>query len=488
MKKKIVFASSALGLATAIYFFQLSEASESVIQNNPVASASNFEPSPETLIASAFTEVVATDESVEDLFDAYKKAPQIFTISNDAPVSITGAKGTLIEFPANALVHEDGSSPKEPISLALTECYDMTEILLNKLSTTSNGDLIETAGMVYIEAIADGKKLKIAEGLTYSVSFPQSTEKEDFQLFYGKKENSGVINWTLADTTTSSIASRNNGSVLSNMPENDTCFIQINRSYFRRNTKITLMDYYTWTFLDGTLVNNWFVANFNPPLEMVDEFCALNYQTEVTLKLDPDGWVKERHLSKASVPKYDLEILKMIDRMPQWNMRSFMDKYDEDHSVILQFGREIGVQRGMELTHFEKEYGRGDTLELGTVAKADMDFFIYNANQLGWLNCDRFVKFSKIEDFFVNVPFPDKTSVSCVFTGLRGVMLGFVDNGVVVFNDVPSNQAVRIIAVEASGGKPRMASVSTNTSKGKLVINEMKPFKLAELKTALRGV
>jgi hypothetical protein len=165
-----------------------------------------------------------------------------------------------------------------------------------------------------------------------------------------------------------------------------------------------------------------------------------------------------------------------------------MDKYDEDHSVILQFGREIGVQRGMELAHFEKKYGRGDTLELGAVAKADMDFFIYNANQLGWLNCDRFVKFSKKEDFIVNVPFPDKTSVSCVFTDLRGVMLGFVDNGVVVFNDVPSNQAVRIIAVEASGGKPRMASVSTNTSKGKLVINEMKPFKLGELKTALRGV
>ncbi len=488
MKKKIVFAASALGLATAIYFFQLSAASVSVNQNSPIASAPAFEPSPETMVASAFTEAVASDDSVEELFSAYKKAPQIFTISNDAPVSITGAMGTTIEFPANILVHEDGTNPKGPITLALTECYDMVDILFNKLSTTSNGELIETAGMVYLEAIADGRKLKISEGRSYSVSFPQKSDKEDFQLFYGKRESSGIINWTVADNTADSIASSNNGAVLSAMPENDTCFIQINRSYFRRNTKISLMDYYTWTFLDGTLVNNWFVANFNPPLQMVDEFCALNYQTEVTLKLDPDGWVKERHLSKASVPRYDLEILKMIDQMPQWNMSSFMNKYDEDHAVVLQFGREIGIHKSNELAQFERKYGRGDKLELGPVAKADMDFYIYNSNQLGWLNCDRFENFDKKEDFFVNVPFPDKTSVSCVFTGIRGVMLGHVEDGVVVFNDVPSNQSVRIIAVEASGGEPRMAAVSSNTSKGKLMINEMKPFKLGELKAALRAV
>lgn len=494
MKTKIILAASALALGGIVYFFRMNNAATTAFTaTSPAASVNTPEATaPESSIAAAFNEAVAQYSSPEKIFSAYKEKPQQFEAKADGEINITGKQGTLIQIPANALVFEDGTKPTSVVSISLTECYAISDMILNTLSTTSNKQLLETAGMVLIEATAEGKKLKIAEGSAYTVSFPQESDKDDFKLFYGRREDNGGINWILADNRDNTEPGRAQSASLpgvassQNSLQTGNCFIQISDSYFRRNLKISKMDYYTWQLAEGGTLNNWFLANFNPSVPMIDDFCVFNYQSQVTLKLDKNGFVKSRYLSKRTTAEYDLAILRIIDRMPALDMSNFMPRYDEDHAVVLQFGRKIGKSQDEALAVFEKKYG-GEKGNLPSVQKEDMDYYIFSASELGWLNCDRFYDDPAPRgDFYVDCPIPEHTNVSLSFASFPGLLAGYAENGRIVFHDIPKNQKVKVIAVECSASAPRMVTTEAHTSKPDLQLTAFQPFALSDLKKHLK--
>lgn len=491
MKTKIILAASALGLGAAIYFFKLNEISAMTIAaddsngtllNYPRANS-------ETTVAAAFNEAVVEYASAEEIFKAYREKPQEFIFSNDADATITGKDGTQIHFPAGVLQHLDGSQVNGEIKITLIECYDLANMVTNELSTKSNNALLETAGMVKIEAFQNGKKLKIANDKSYSVAFPKASEKEDFKLFYGQRQDNGGINWILAEQP-EQIENKNQNrvnvqSVDTVATEDENCFIQINKSYFRRHGKIALMDFYTWKTTDGQLFNNWFVSTFNPPLDMVNAFCDLNYQSEVMIKFDKNGNVKERLLSKRSTPQWDLQILKLVDEFPQMDLSQWMEKYDEDHGVILQFGKKIGQSQDNTLVSFERKFAKGDTLDVVDVDKANLDYYIFGSSQLGWLNCDRFYENEERVDFYVEMPNAKYTTVSLAFSEYQGLLAGNYSDGCVVFRNVPKDKKATLVAVECIASQPIMDVRKVNTSTGRVELDNFKKFKLKELKIAL---
>lgn len=493
MKTKIILAATALGLGTTIYFFKLSEiAAMTRVNNDSSGTLLNYpNVNRETVVAASFNEVVSEYVSADEIFKEYRETPQEFVVKNDAEVSIVGKAGTQIHFPANALVHADGSKVDGEIRITLMECYDMADMVINELSTTSNDALLETSGMVRIEAFHEGKRLKLDDDKRYTVAFPQASDKDDFKLFYGQREANGGINWILAEQPNeikTAVPNRMNIRSENDVnSESENCFIQINKSYFRRHGKIALMDFYTWKTTDGQLFNNWFIANFNPPIEMVNAFCDLNYQSEVTIKFDAQGNVKERHLTKRSTPQWDLEILKLVDGFPTMDISSYMPKYDEDHGVILQFGKHIGKNQERTALEFEKKFGKGDTVNVVGVTKADLDYYIFASSQLGWLNCDRFYEETEKVDFYVDLPNAQHTTVSLAFSNYRGLISGMCENDRVVFRGIPKDEKAMLVAVECVAGSPRMLKKSVNTTRKSTELKDFKPFKLKELKIALNA-
>ncbi len=120
---------------------------------------------------------------------------QQFTKKSTEDITLQGKNGTTINIEQGALQFADGSSPQGEIHFTLREAYDYSSMLANALSTASDDKLLETGGMVYVAAEADGKTLELQKGKTMSIAMPIiNTDNANMQLFYGE-QTAKTVNW-----------------------------------------------------------------------------------------------------------------------------------------------------------------------------------------------------------------------------------------------------------------------------------------------------
>lgn len=127
-------------------------------------------------------------------------SPQSFTISNDKRYILDVKHGAKITIDANSLEFMDGTTPSNPIQIIVKEVYHKSEMILNGISTTSDGRLLESLGMLYIKATSENKELKVKDGKSITVSIPNKKGAFEGELFYGEEKDS-VLNWRYAGTT-----------------------------------------------------------------------------------------------------------------------------------------------------------------------------------------------------------------------------------------------------------------------------------------------
>ena len=131
-------------------------------------------------------QVSIKEEVIEEL--GFDVETQVFVINNAEFSRITGKDGVVISFTANSF--EGGDS----IEIRLKEYYNYADILMRGLSTTSNGQLIETGGMIHLEAFSKGEKVNLKTGKDYEIAFPKRAGIDlDAKTFYAESEKD--LNW-----------------------------------------------------------------------------------------------------------------------------------------------------------------------------------------------------------------------------------------------------------------------------------------------------
>jgi hypothetical protein len=122
--------------------------------------------------------------------------PQVRFIDPDVRTTIHGLKGTQIGIPENAFVTKTGIPVSENVRLELKEFYNLKECILNNLTTTSNQQLLESGGMIHLQAFVGIEEVMVAPDVTLEILFAsQAKNPEDgMELFSGNLEN-GKINW-----------------------------------------------------------------------------------------------------------------------------------------------------------------------------------------------------------------------------------------------------------------------------------------------------
>lgn len=110
------------------------------------------------------------------------------------PLFFEGPLGTQVLVPADAFEYEDGTPVNGEVEVLLTEVTDKPGMILNNLPTNSNGRMLVSGGVIKIEALADGKRLRLASGKSVLVNFPLGYV-EDMELFKGKYDATGTLNW-----------------------------------------------------------------------------------------------------------------------------------------------------------------------------------------------------------------------------------------------------------------------------------------------------
>ena len=115
---------------------------------------------------------------------------QLFEINPNKDTVIETMSGMVFAIPAGAFLNAT-----DPITLEIKEALTPMDIMKGGLSTTSNGELLETGGMFYLNARNGETSLKINPDKPVYANVPTNEIRPGMQLFDGERKPDGSINW-----------------------------------------------------------------------------------------------------------------------------------------------------------------------------------------------------------------------------------------------------------------------------------------------------
>jgi hypothetical protein len=143
--------------------------------------------SPQIEVTPSYNSEFTTKDSISN-FSNSQLEKEVFTISINQDTIIETKDGVVFYIPENSF-----STESETVDLVVQTAINSEDIIMGGLSTTSNGDALETGGMFYVDAFVDGKRVSLNKELTVDV--PTDKKKANMQLYKGEKTNKGEINW-----------------------------------------------------------------------------------------------------------------------------------------------------------------------------------------------------------------------------------------------------------------------------------------------------
>ncbi len=124
---------------------------------------------------------------------------------------VIAKKGTEININRNTLEYEDGTSldSLSNVEIKVKEIQTFLDQIQENISTESDEGILESGGMVKIDVNADGKKLKVKPGNTYTLTLPDRVGKNGMSVYKGIKSENGNITWQQTEANFQAIKKMN---------------------------------------------------------------------------------------------------------------------------------------------------------------------------------------------------------------------------------------------------------------------------------------
>jgi hypothetical protein len=123
------------------------------------------------------------------------KKPECITFDASKKQVLYFGGGTKLEVPANAFVFKNGAElTSKTITLCIYSFLYISDMISVGLTTHSNREMLEAAGMFFIEATCDNKKLKIKSGISLDLTIIAEKTKSGMKVFEGGLHDN-LLNW-----------------------------------------------------------------------------------------------------------------------------------------------------------------------------------------------------------------------------------------------------------------------------------------------------
>ncbi len=123
-----------------------------------------------------------------------RSAPQSFHLDTKKDTVIKGESGVKIRIAANVFVDAAGK-PIENVDVELIEATNIESFIANDLMTVSGDSILESGGMFYINATSNGKPVSLKNNEALTLSVPSSGIIGNMNVFYGKYNDNGNLDW-----------------------------------------------------------------------------------------------------------------------------------------------------------------------------------------------------------------------------------------------------------------------------------------------------
>jgi hypothetical protein len=354
-------------------------------------------------------------------------------------VVLQATQGTRIVVPTNAFVLEsNGKIPSGSVAFEISEYYKTSDILEAGLSTMAQGRMLETGGMLYLNASADGAKCRLANGKRIQLWFPNRNEEDGMQLFSGRQLGSKV-DWVL----------QKEGDFKLDIRYSEDFERYWYRQPYFYNTGVSLKDVQRKVF-------QW-PENVEAPVTLQD--IRLHYV------LNSSGKVVTLKVEGSPSPIFDSSIQASLASMPNWQ-------------PALCNRRPVSAA----LTQVVSYWWQSDTYKDTSVRFRIGDYYIdslfpkldelnpqlyFTSPNLGWVNCDRFYEDPREKIQFI-VEGEQSSDMKMIFRNMRCIMDGIWDGEKTVFKNIPAGEPVTIISMRQEGEDIYFGAVTTNTNTANL--------------------
>lgn len=397
------------------------------------------------------------------------------------PLVLIGEEGTELLIPSDAFVHADGSPVTGEVEILLTEVANKQELILSNLPTQSNGRMLVSGGVIHIEALAEGKKVKLAPGKAVLVNFPGGYIPE-MQLFKGQYDVAGTMNWVpmseAPGTKTHPMAKVNLGKDLA-MP------------LFLDYGKVSPT---TFKFAD----EDHTVVGYMNAMMQTGYQCVGNDRVYLEMKTDESGRVISAKTLTGKNPCYRLAIEEVAHTL-QFDLSKLTAPSDR---FYLEINPNISSRGAEGENMFASLAGNADAFNNPQVLAAINEYmevekaqnFAKNAfavTELGWINCDKFYN-EKSERVNVmasvsNKNLEGKAKAFLVFDEMNSVIEGEMNaNGQYTFANIPAGMKAKIVAIGYSiGDGAYMSTANVTTKAGSVATMSLNKISEADLKSTM---
>lgn len=405
-------------------------------------------------------------DKMKELFNQFEKVPQIFSLDPEKDTTISLAEGTEITIEAGALISNSGDEITETIAFRVKEYYNLSDILMADLSTSSNGEMIETGGMIYIDAISNGQFCQVREGGKIEVKFPPEQIKVGMQIFNGIWEE-GDINWEAKEEVID-----DNGVIKS-------------RARFSEILPDFESDSAAGAVFPGgyNALQDYVSQNLRFPAETREQNIFGNVVVEFIVTRD--GSLTDPRILKAVHPSLDEAALELIRNMPKWEPEknnSIPVSSIEMLPIRFTLSGENGIITDYDEV-FETLYNDDNISEASLKEVSQFSFAISN---LGWINIDRFLKEDRpIRNLLARIGQTNDIDIKLVFHDIRSILSGQKEDGNFLFKNVPLNEEVTVVAIKHEDDLYHLAKKKMKISKADIDELDFKTVSLTELKSAM---
>lgn len=355
-------------------------------------------------------------------------APQVqrFTINQANDTLLLGKQGTQLYLP-KGIFAADSSLPLE---IELIELYDKADMVLANVSTlTASKELLETSGMLYINARQNGKAIILKESSNYYLRFKE--QPEGYRLYQGDTLQQ-TIQWTLEEDLLSTIE-------VAEQPAEFPGGFEALSEFLRKNLR------YPKTAQRNGIGGTVFV-----------EFI-----------IDTTGQLHSPKIIQGIGFGCNEEALRVVQLMPEW-----IPAQNQGSPVAIKQGLPINFTLiGNDTSKFIIEE---TPLSTGSYSTKIRDAVISSipkealqSSSLGWKNLDKLFLYNEPISLTIKA-LPD-TYLSLVFQNQPIIFSGYTyQKDRYRYNRLPREQAIRIIAWKRQGADFLLSIKEASTSDGQI--------------------
>ena len=157
---------------------------------------------PEVIVLPPINNPTPTNSIIAFFDNNLESEKQTFTINPSTDYMVTGVNGTTLFFNENTFEDMSGNTVSGPIEIEMIETQSNKDMLLwNLPTTTTDGQLLFSGGIVYVNVSQGGNQLSINDNAPIQASVP-SDNYIAMDYFTGSEDNNGRFGWELDDTDT----------------------------------------------------------------------------------------------------------------------------------------------------------------------------------------------------------------------------------------------------------------------------------------------